>query len=213
MTASLLLFAVVMGMAAAVASPGGKSSGTPLISLKWCSIALGPDAGPGERFAATELSLFGGNISNGNVPLQVHGNATPPALADGLAPRPGADECTIAVGYAAAIAAGLALAGPASLSSTNKNDGYIIASIKPNAWAITGAKGSARGALYGVYEFLERLGWRHLAWDLDAYPVGSPHAPALLSPALHVVQTEPPSVCRGTLTPQAPKQPSQCPKS
>jgi hypothetical protein len=133
---SLLAAAAAALNVAAAASPVGARA-----SLKDCTVMVGPGAGPGERFAAVELSLFGGNISNGNVPLPIRGNVTPPAaqLASG-----GPAPCTIAVGHAAAIAAGLAPTAPAALSPTNMNDGYVIASVKPGAWAITGADSHGR---------------------------------------------------------------------
>ena len=67
MATSLLLAAAAALNVSAAASPVGSAS------LKDCTVMVGPGAGPGERFAAVELSLFGGNISNGNVPLPIRG--------------------------------------------------------------------------------------------------------------------------------------------
>ena len=124
-----MLLVVCASAAAQQQADGGERQ-----SLKDCTVTVAANAGPGERFAAEELALFGGNISNGNVPLVV--DIWPATQAN----RP----CTIAVGYTAAIAAGVTPALPASLvASGNKNEGYLIASPvitgKPGSWAVTGA--------------------------------------------------------------------------
>ena len=86
--------------------------------------------------------------------------------------------CTIAVGVAAALQAGLA---PADLSSLEPDEGFIAASSMtessgPPAYILTGASKSSRGTLYAVYNMLGQLGLRFFGVDAVQSPRSCPAA-------------------------------------
>ena len=134
----------------------------PPVLLQACSVAVHlADATAGEAFAASELALIGGNISNGDSPLPITHRVA------------GGRKCVLAVGYSASVDAGVQ---PDQLAGLSSAEGYVIHRTGPSSWAITGGRGSARGAMLGVYEFLEQVGFRQLAWDSVVLPSGAPHA-------------------------------------
>eukprot|EP01048_Picozoa_sp_COSAG05_P013654 COSAG05_NODE_1473_length_4788_cov_2.548305_7_plen_357_part_00 len=170
----LAVMVTATAAAAAAAAATSKTAKSAPVLLGDCAVALHSGASPGEAFAASELALISGNLSNGNTPLP---------YADIAGGRP---SCTLAVGYGASVAAGMPTALASELS---KDEGYLIRLVGDGKWAITGAQGSARGAMLGVYEFIERLGFRQLAWDCAVLPVGAPHAQIeLTAAALQMVQ-------------------------
>ena len=82
----------------------------------------------------------------------------------------------IAVGHRAAAAAGLAppsdLLGPPPLAAPPTNaahDSFAVRCSGGNC-AVSGSVGSLRGSMYGVYELLERWGFKFLAYDTVIVP-------------------------------------------
>jgi hypothetical protein len=145
------------------------------VQLSTCTVSLGSNATASEHFAAEELSIIGGNMSGGE-PLPIHrGEADMSA------------SCTIAVGYSAAVAAGVPLSQLAE--SKLGFEGYVVTALGASVWAATGADGAPRGAVFAVYELLEWMGWMQLAWDAELMPTKPPQMPAAIS----VTQSGPPS--------------------
>lgn len=141
-----------------------------------------PDASPTEAFAAHELSTLVGNISNGNVPLEVFN----------LSAVPVGRTMRLYVGYSASVGAGVAETDLAGLGS----DGFRVAvhynhpSLCAGCAAISGGKAARRGALYGAYELLERFGLEFIAWDETTLPPDAPYASLeALMPGADIVQT------------------------
>ena len=145
------------------------------------TIVTSPDATKGEAFAAQELAHMLGNISNGGVALNISNVSEAPT---GL---------RIAVGYTASVGLGVK---PADLVGMGL-EGFRISvpsprnSLPTSCFAVSGSHQAKRGAMFGVYEFLNRLGQEFMAWDLTVFPAGAPTAdlPALLRqlPAADVV--------------------------
>ena len=140
------------------------------VPLGACTVSLGSNATASEQFAAAELSTIGGNMSGGDsLPIQ-RGEA-----------GAGAPPCTIAVGYDAAVAAGVP---PSQLAESKLGfEGYVVSDLGASVWAATGADGAPRGAVFAAYELLERMGWMQLAWDEELMPAKPPQMPAAISVA------------------------------
>eukprot|EP01047_Picozoa_sp_COSAG01_P031346 COSAG01_NODE_2222_length_8137_cov_49.268972_8_plen_335_part_00 len=137
-------------------------------------VLTSPDASLGEQFAARELSLLLGNISNGRRPLPVYNVSDVPM---------GAPAIRIAVGWSASTLLGVPTA---SLQGLGRDGFRISVAGGPNntlprgCVAVTASRTDPRGALYGVYELVGRMGLEFLAWDMTVLPLGAPTAPLVL---------------------------------
>eukprot|EP01045_Picozoa_sp_COSAG04_P017043 COSAG04_NODE_1478_length_6574_cov_5.073359_3_plen_1390_part_01 len=144
-------------------------------------VVLGEASSMAEQFAAAEMAVFGGNISNGNMPLPIHN------LSAGVPPSNA--SLLIAVGFSASLALGVP---PTQLQNLGR-DGLRITvpsaanNLPPNSVALSGGRDAQRGAMHSVYEFLEQNKLEMLAWDATLLPDGAPKAP-LRVPEADVVQ-------------------------
>jgi hypothetical protein len=120
-------------------------------------IVLAADAGETIRFAAEELQRYLKEMSGATLPI---------------APQAGADKRTIVLRESPRAAGRMALP-----QIDEPFDGYAVA-LGPNGGEIVGQ--SPRGVLYGVYEFLERLGCR---WY---YPPHDPKDPEIVPKRSHL---------------------------
>ena len=148
------------------------------------TVVVAPEASTSERFAAAELAHIIGNLtdpkfspSRSSAPLR-----TTTDLACAAPNR-------LVVGWAAATQ-NLGLAKAELNASYFGNDGFVLWKGDVHVWpscagtcvALTGAEASVRsgkrGALYAVYELLERLGTRFLSHDETIWPtLDSPDGP------------------------------------
>ena len=161
------------------------SATTPISSAV---VLLGPGASETELFAAAEMALLGGNITNGHNPLPIRNMSTEtPWSADRA--DPSSPQLTIVVGHAAALLAGV----PAAALSKLGRDGLRITvpsasnKLPPRTVSLSGGAGAPRGAMHAVYEFLEFQGLQFLAWDATVMPAGAPNA-TLAVPDTDIVQ-------------------------
>ena len=121
------------------------------------SISLAADASPVERFAATELADWLGNITGTRPATRTPDSATKPALA---------------VGVGAATALGL----PASALEGLGNESFVVTSnatglpTDGRSFALSGGPGSTRGTMYAVNRLLREWGVRFIAHDETVLP-------------------------------------------
>jgi hypothetical protein len=146
-------------------------------------VLLGPGASETELFAAAEMALLGGNITNGHNPLPIRNMFTETLQS------PDPSSLTIVVGHAAALLAGV----PAAALDKLGRDGLRITvpsannKLPPRTVSLSGGPGAPRGAMHAVYEFLEFQGLQFLAWDATVMPAGAPNA-TLTMPDTDIVQ-------------------------
>ena len=139
-------------------------------------VVTAPDASPGELFAAREMSLLVGNMSNGHIPLPIFNVSDVPTSA----------AIRLAVGYSASTLLGVPKAKLQGLG----RDGFRIAvpggpgnALPSGCVAVSGGWSDPRGTLYGVYALVESMGFEFVAWDLTVLPPGAPSAPVVLPTA------------------------------
>lgn len=167
-------------------------------------VVVAEDALPGTQFAAAELANLVGNltdpnwrdievsrsgriVSQGRVgrPLRTTNNLS--MTSSSSAPPSASNSSTapprMLVGWAAVAAANKtdpAVGYPGLLndSAALGNDGFLLWAGESAAGgafiAFTGAPDSKRGTLNAVYEFVEMLGMRFIAYDETTYPSGTP---------------------------------------
>ena len=152
-------------------------------------VTIGAAATAGERLAAQELARYLGNMSSSPVVVTV------------LRPGQRVTAPTIAVGYDAALA--VSKLGPAEMvvqldgihyepgsKAPNRaaNDSFFLTTrpkwVSPGSLIVTGSQGSPRGAIFGVYDLLRRMGCLFLAPDQSmdeelptTAPTGFPSGP------------------------------------
>ena len=146
-----------------------KREGNQAQSLKDYQVVLAADASPGEQFAAAELAGLLGNMSNGHEPLKV-------------VSAPSSGKAALFVGVTASVAAGLDHSTLADLGE----EGFVVSAqgLGSGSLALSGGpSNAARGAMFAVYQLLEMMGYRQIAWDETMLPAGAPHAPISLPPA------------------------------
>ena len=149
------------------------------------AVLLAPTASLTEQFAAAELAVLGGNVTNRGIPLPMINVSSAADLAQVNA------SLLVAVGYGASVLAGVQ---PAQLAGLGR-DGLRISVLqrstsgsRRSVVALSGAKSADRGALYACYEFLELSGVETMAWDLTTMPDGAPNAPLRLPEQDVIVQ-------------------------
>jgi hypothetical protein len=136
-------------------------------------VAVAADASPSEQAAAELLASFMGRLAAG-------GAATAPPLKI-VTPAVATGQPHLAVGSAAAAAAGLP---PAALTSLNSSEGFVLTSNRTAAIraacavVLAGAPNSTGlGPVYAAQELLRLLGVRFLAWDETLLPTDMPTLP------------------------------------
>ena len=121
-------------------------------------VVVASGAASGERFAAAQLAQLLGNAT---------GTAVAVGTVTGTVP-PGARRW--AVGYGASLALGV----PASQLDGLGAEGFATAVLNGStAVAVSGGRGAARGAVFGVFGLLRQLGFRFYAPDETAVPTAA----------------------------------------
>ena len=121
-------------------------------------VVVASGAASGERFAAAQLAQLLGNAT---------GTAVAVGTVTGTVP-PGARRW--AVGYGASLALGV----PASQLDGLGAEGFATAVLNGSTTvAVSGGRGAARGAVFGVFGLLRQLGFRFYAPDETTVPTAA----------------------------------------
>lgn len=134
------------------------------------TITVAANASSEERYAAAQLQHWLQRGCSCVIDIQADTNSS--ALAT---------PHQLAVGSGAAQSSGLLPDGVNELASLGLEGFVLLSDIQSFSVAITGAPGAPRGTIYGVYEYLERLGFGFWASDATTVPA---HVHQLYIPGL-----------------------------